>query len=284
SADELVVSSSLKSYLCQKEANSESIHLQDTNMPYKTIEIVEIIGESKVIVDITFESSNTDRCIVQMADIIDWQQLDTVAMAQTWVFGNRPGCLIRDQVKPIPSSKDSYSNIVVFTMPYRGKKDTLYLILTCPVDTSLMLMQSTFTHQNIYKQATAFALSDPNSHIYLLLQKNASTCVIRNYFETCLKNWQEPCIAPCGAELKNMDKKGSINIPKNAFKIDKYTSMETENVKLTRHIDQRLPLILVINVTGISFINEGTYLENKDLLEEINFPSKDISSHGSFLL
>ncbi|KAG9302426.1 hypothetical protein G9A89_011476 [Geosiphon pyriformis] len=39
-----------------------------------------------------------------------------------------------------------------------------------------------------------------------------------------------------------------------------------------RQIDQRLPLILVINVTGISTINEKTSLQNKDLPEEINFP------------
>ncbi|KAG9304585.1 hypothetical protein G9A89_020149 [Geosiphon pyriformis] len=39
-----------------------------------------------------------------------------------------------------------------------------------------------------------------------------------------------------------------------------------------RQIDQRLPLILVINVTGISTINEKRSLQNKDLPEEINFP------------
>ncbi|RIB27570.1 hypothetical protein C2G38_2160189 [Gigaspora rosea] len=166
SADESVASSSLESYLRQKDANGhkkdelklpekrgpknkrkshlvpgESIHLRDTilNMPYKNIKIVEIIGESRVIVDITFENGNTDRSIVQM-------------------------------VKPIPSSKDSYGNVVVFTIPYGGKKDTLFFTSTCPVDTSLTLMQSAFTHQNIYKQATFFALSDPNSRIHLLVQ------------------------------------------------------------------------------------------------------------------
>ncbi|KAG9285737.1 hypothetical protein G9A89_003416 [Geosiphon pyriformis] len=36
--------------------------------------------------------------------------------------------------------------------------------------------------------------------------------------------------------------------------------------------NRRLPLILVINVTGISTINEKTSLQNKDLPEEINFP------------
>ncbi|CAG8747470.1 18818_t:CDS:2, partial [Gigaspora rosea] len=66
-------------------------------------------------------------------------------------------------VKPIPSSKDSYGNAVVFTMPYGEKKDTLFFTSICPVDTSFTLMQSAFTHQNIYKQATAFILSDPNS-------------------------------------------------------------------------------------------------------------------------
>ncbi|CAG8501120.1 8107_t:CDS:2 [Cetraspora pellucida] len=98
-----------------------------------------------------------------------------------------------------------------------------------------------------------------------------------NYFKTCLKNWQEPCIVLYGAKFKNIDKKESINIPKNAFKIDKYTLIETENVKLTRYINQWPLLILVINVTGISFTDEEMYLENKDLLEEINFPLEDVN-------
>ncbi|CAG8752080.1 10385_t:CDS:2, partial [Gigaspora rosea] len=87
-----------------------------------------------------------------------------------------------------------------------------------------------------------------------------------NYFETCLKNWQKPYLLSCGAEFKTMNEEESIDIPKNAFKIDKYTSVET-----------RLPLILVINVASISITDEGTYLENKDLPEEINFPSEDIN-------
>ncbi|CAG8501140.1 8108_t:CDS:2 [Cetraspora pellucida] len=85
SADKSIASSFLESYLCQKEANSykkdelklskkrgpknkrksqlvlsESIYLQDTNMPYKTVKIVEIIDKSRVIVEVTFESDNTD--------------------------------------------------------------------------------------------------------------------------------------------------------------------------------------------------------------------------------
>ncbi|CAG8583287.1 11408_t:CDS:2, partial [Ambispora gerdemannii] len=49
----------------------------------------------------------------------------------------------------------------------------------------------------------------------------------------------------------------------------------TGNATLTRQIDQRLPLILVINVTGISIIDEGMYLQNKDLLEKISFSLED---------
>ncbi|RIB17963.1 hypothetical protein C2G38_2037295 [Gigaspora rosea] len=56
-----------------------------------------------------------------------------------------------------------------------------------------------------------------------------------------------------------MDKE-STNIPKNSFKIDKYTSVETGNVKLR-----------------ISIIDEETYLENKDIPEEISFPSEDVN-------
>ncbi|RIB05330.1 hypothetical protein C2G38_2219907 [Gigaspora rosea] len=285
--DESVASSSLKSYLRQKDTNGhkkdelklpekrgpknkrksrlvpgESIHLRDTilNMPYKNVKIVEIIGESKVIVDITFENSNTDRWIVQMADIIGYTNEQSKK---------------KTKMKPISSSKDSYSNVAIFTMPYGGKKDTLFFTSTYPVDTSLTLMQSAFTHQNIYKQATAFALSNPNSRIHLLLQvlnlmkqkkwmetKKTQAPVLQesNYFETWLKIWQEPYIIPYGTEFKTMDEKGSINIPKNAFKIDKYTSVETGNVKLS-----------------ISINDNRTYLENKDLPEEIDFSSEDVN-------
>ncbi|RIB07415.1 hypothetical protein C2G38_2147582 [Gigaspora rosea] len=212
--------------------------------------------------------------------------------------------------------KDSYGNIVIFTMPYRGKRGTLYLTSTCPVDTSLTLIQGVFTHKEIYNQATAFTLADQNSYTHLLLkvydlmkQKKwveakllwvenlllytklaktdqidlfgglserffeqffhdsldqnllvtkstiMSTCnsdycpkkvshptdsydiiLIKaqasalpgdNYFETCLKNWQKPYLLSCGAEFKTMNEEESIDIPKNAFKIDKYTSVET---------------------------------------------------------
>ncbi|RIB27572.1 hypothetical protein C2G38_2160191 [Gigaspora rosea] len=81
-----------------------------------------------------------------------------------------------------------------------------------------------------------------------------------NYFETCLKIWQVSYIIPCGAEFKTMDENGSINIPKNAFKIDKYTSVETGNVKLSININ-----------------DDRAYLENKDLPEEINFLSEDVN-------
>ncbi|CAG8519967.1 43748_t:CDS:2, partial [Gigaspora margarita] len=43
----------------------------------------------------------------------------------------------------------------------------------------------------------------------------------------------------------------------------------------TRQIDQRLPLILVVNVAGININDERFYLESKNLPEEIMFPLKD---------
>ncbi|RIB16819.1 hypothetical protein C2G38_2188899 [Gigaspora rosea] len=98
-----------------------------------------------------------------------------------------------------------------------------------------------------------------------------------NCFEACLKNWQMPCIVPCSAEFKAIDEE-SINIPENAFKIDKYTSVETGNVKLSNSF---LPFIYLPSNTlldiCISIIDKETYLENKDLLEEIDFPSEDVN-------
>ncbi|KAF0532587.1 hypothetical protein F8M41_011090 [Gigaspora margarita] len=186
STDELAASSFLESYLCQKDANGhnkdklrlsekrgpknkrknplvpgESIQLRDTilDMPCQIVKIVEIIGEGKVIMDITFENGNKDQHVVQLDDIIGYADKQVKKKSKA-----------NKQIKPIPSSKDSHSNIVVFTMPYRGKKGTLYLTSICPVDTSLTLIQSAFTYQEIYNQATAFALSDSNSHTNLLLQ------------------------------------------------------------------------------------------------------------------
>ncbi|RIB17965.1 hypothetical protein C2G38_2185940 [Gigaspora rosea] len=72
--------------------------------------------------------------------------------------------------QPAPSYKDSHGNVVFYTMPYGEKKDTLYLISTCPVDTSLTLVQSTLTYHDIYNQANAFALANSNSCTNILLQ------------------------------------------------------------------------------------------------------------------
>ncbi|CAG8705795.1 14717_t:CDS:2, partial [Gigaspora margarita] len=218
-------------------------------------------------------------------------------------------------------------------MPHGGKKGTLYLISTCPVDTSLTLIQSAFTYQEIYNQAIAFALSDSSSHTNLLLQVfdrikqkkwdrsskfiwgllewffsqffwdslNRNLLVVKSiimdmcnldycpkkasrstncyeiilvksqvplipgnsYLETYLKSWQEPYIVPCSAEFKTMNEEKPIDIPLNAFKIDKY--------------QLRLPLILVINVAGINVTDERAYLENKDLPKEIDFPLENVN-------
>ncbi|CAG8645349.1 788_t:CDS:2, partial [Gigaspora rosea] len=215
----------------------------------------------------------------------------------------------------VPLSKDSYGNVVVYTMPY-GERKARY----------------------IYNQAAAFALANPNSYTHLLLQVfdhqvdlfgrlseqffeefvhdslDRNLLVIKStitdtcdsdhcprkglnstnyydisvvpessYFESYLKHWQEPYNVLCSAKFKTTNNEKLTNIPVNAFKINKYKSVETGNVKnlylcmgkvtSTRQIDQWLPLILVINITGINITNEGRYLENKDLPEEIEFPS-----------
>lgn len=93
---ESVACSSLESYLRQKDANGhahnelklpqkrgpknkrknrlvpgESIQLRDTilNKPYHKVQIAEIIGNNKIIVNITFENGNTEQRIIQSADI-----------------------------------------------------------------------------------------------------------------------------------------------------------------------------------------------------------------------
>ncbi|KAG9289616.1 hypothetical protein G9A89_014351 [Geosiphon pyriformis] len=99
SAAESSTTSSLESYLRQRDANGraenelrlpqkrgpknkrktrlipqESIQLQDTvlDRPYYKAQIAEIIGDGKIIVDITFEDGNTEQHTLQLADIIGY--------------------------------------------------------------------------------------------------------------------------------------------------------------------------------------------------------------------
>ncbi|KAG9300344.1 hypothetical protein G9A89_000618 [Geosiphon pyriformis] len=186
-----------------------------------------------------------------------------------------------------PVDKDSYGNSIVHTMPYGGNHGGLRLISTCPVDTSLTLIQSAFGSQNIYKQAVYFAEIKPTSQTIRLLR----------VFELMKqKRWIEAKILWIANLMKEeqLDLFGGLserflnngeapkNVPTNAYMTKKCVSLETGKLEYfyrctgdtvsKRQIDQRLPLILVINVTGISTINEKTSLQNKDLPEEINFP------------
>ncbi|CAG8808581.1 8979_t:CDS:2, partial [Gigaspora margarita] len=92
-------------------------------------------------------------------------------------------------------------------------------------------------------------------------------------------DWKEPYIIPCESEFKTKNREKPKNIPMNAFRFDKYISVETgkpSRATSTRQSDQQLPLILAINATGISINEEGICLENKDLPEEISFSPDDI--------
>ncbi|RIB13245.1 hypothetical protein C2G38_2198395 [Gigaspora rosea] len=199
--EESVTSSSLESYLLP----GEQVHLRDTisDEPYHKVQIVEVIGEDKIIVDVTFESGNTNQYIVQLADIIGYAD-----------------------------EQNSYGNTIVHTLLYGGKKGEVHLTSTCSVDTGLTLIQSAFTQQNIYSQAVAFAIANPTSYTHLLI-----------------KHWEEPCVVSCGLEFVTINRRNPKNVPKNAFKVDKYTSVESGKLKF--------------------------YLESKDLPEEIRFPLKD---------
>ncbi|CAG8761229.1 836_t:CDS:2, partial [Gigaspora rosea] len=123
-------------------------------------------------------------------------------------------------------------------------------------DTSLTLIQSVFTQPNIYSQAAAFAITDPILHTHLLI-KLKTGCI--NLFESLSELFFEQFFQ----DSLNWNFLIIKSIVTTAF-VCKATS--------TRQIDQRLPLILVVNVTGINITNEGFYLESKDLLEEISFP------------
>ncbi|RIB20034.1 hypothetical protein C2G38_2180343 [Gigaspora rosea] len=276
SAAESAASCSLESYLRQKDANG--LNKNELKLPEKRVKIVEIIGESRVIVDIIFENGSQDRRIVQLDDIIGYanEQMKKKSKVKN-TFS-----------QSVPLSKDSYGNVVVYTMPYGERK----------------------------ARSAAFALANPNSYTHLLLQVfdhqvdlfgrlseqffeefvhdslDRNLLVIKSTItDTCdsdhcprkglnSTNYYDIVLV---AKFKTTNNEKLTNIPVNAFKINKYKSVETGNVKnlylcmgkvtSTRQIDQWLPLILVINITGINITNEGRYLENKDLPEEIEFPS-----------
>ncbi|CAG8723146.1 15459_t:CDS:2, partial [Racocetra persica] len=102
---------SLESYIHQKNANDTILY-----EPYYKIQIVEIIGDGKVIVDVILENGDKD----QLANIIryDDEQLKKKSKADKLIKSSKFTML----------SKDSHSNAVVFTMLYEEKKNELYLL------------------------------------------------------------------------------------------------------------------------------------------------------------
>ncbi|CAG8626133.1 7646_t:CDS:2, partial [Ambispora gerdemannii] len=153
------------------------------------------------------------------------------------------------------------------------------------LDQNLIIVKSTVTTECDSSYCPKKVLSPVNYFDIVLIKMNASVLSGSIYFETCLKHWQEPYLCICGSEFKTTNGEVPKNIPVNAYGIEKVTLVETgetknvyrcvNNVTSTRQIDQRLPLILVINVTEISIDDEGVYLQNKNLSEEISFPYED---------
>ncbi|CAG8499466.1 17022_t:CDS:2, partial [Gigaspora rosea] len=170
---------------------------------------------------------------------------------------------------PVPLSKDSYGNAVIFIMLYGGKKDMLHLTSMCPVDTSLTLIQSVFTWQEIYNQAVAFVSADPNLRTYLLLQ----------VFDLMKqKKWAEAKFLWIGnlPLYANLTKTDQIDLFGGLFEWF-FKQFFGDSLDQNLIVVKTAPLILVINVTGISFTDKEIYFENKDLPEEIDFPSNGIN-------
>ena len=67
---------------------------------------------------------------------------------------------------------------------------------------------------------------------YLFFRKLATSSIKESdYFEACLKYWQEPYIVAYESEFKTTDGEVPKNIPIDAFEIDEYISVETSATK-----------------------------------------------------
>ncbi|CAG8444280.1 15873_t:CDS:2 [Gigaspora rosea] len=142
-----------------------------------------------------------------------------------------------------------------------------------PLDQNLLVVKSTITTICDSEYCPRKVLSLANCYDIILIKTQVCILPGSNYFETYLRQWKEPFITPCGSEFKTMNGEKPKNISISAFR---YLYICSEKAISTRQIDQQLLLILAINVTGISIIDEEIYLENKDLSEEISFPPDDI--------
>ncbi|CAG8746541.1 22575_t:CDS:2, partial [Gigaspora rosea] len=148
-------------------------------------------------------------------------------------------------------------------------------------DQNLIVVKSTVTTICDSEYCPKRVLPLANCYDIILIKTQASILPESNYFETYFKQWKEPYIVPCESEFKTMNGEKPKKIPISAFRFDKCTSVETGK---TKQIDQWLPLILVINVTGINIIDKEKYLENKDLPEEISFPPDDVHIKQRYIL
>ncbi|CAG8798366.1 27739_t:CDS:2, partial [Gigaspora margarita] len=138
----------------------------------------------------------------------------------------------------------------------------LHLTSICTVDTSLTLIQSAFTHYNIYKQANDLALANSDSHIHLLLQvldriKNKQWSEAKvlwakslslyaklvkdsqinlfgrlseQFFEQFVQDSLDQNLIVV-KKFKTINGEKPKNISMGAFRFDKYTSVETEKTK-----------------------------------------------------
>ncbi|KAF0428036.1 hypothetical protein F8M41_005917 [Gigaspora margarita] len=278
----------------------ESIQLRDATLyePYHKVQIVEIIGDGEVIVDFTLENGDKDQHIVQLANIIgyDDEQLQKKQSQPKFAdalssssFGSHENKQWSEAKILWTESLPSYTKLVNAGQInlFGGLSERFFeQFFQDSLDQNLLVTKSIVTTMCDSNYCPRKVL--PLTNYYDIILVKTHVCVLpgSNYFETCLKQWKEPYIVSCGSEFKTKNGEKPKNIPMNAFRFNKYTSVETGKTKYlyicsgratsTRQIDQWLPLILAINITGISINEVGICLENKDLPEEISFPPDDI--------
>ncbi|RIB15403.1 hypothetical protein C2G38_2039403 [Gigaspora rosea] len=170
----------------------------------------------------------------------------------------------------------------------------LHLTSMCPVDTSLTLIQSVFTWQEIYNQAVAFVSADPNLRTYLLLQ----------VFDLMKqKKWAEAKFLWIGnlPLYANLTKTDQIDLFGGLFEwffkqffgdsLDQNLIVVKKKCKYLYYQKVVIPkpvlkigknltlfhIFVLMCEQGISFTDKEIYFENKDLPEEIDFPSNGIN-------
>ncbi|KAF0459945.1 hypothetical protein F8M41_000641 [Gigaspora margarita] len=196
---ESIASSSLETYLRQKDDNGHNKN--ELSLSQKEVQIDEVIGESKVIVDITFESGNTNQCIVQLADII--------SQAATFAVANPTSCThlllkVFDRIKQKQWVEAKFLWVENLSLYNKLKTGCVSLFESLSelffeqffrdsLNWNLLIVKSTIMTSCNSDYCSKKIMLLANIYNIVLIKPQLSVLSGEGtYFKTWLKHWQEP--------------------------------------------------------------------------------------------